>query len=286
MADDDLKIFISWSGDLSKSVTRVIRSWLPKLFDRIDPWMSDVDIQAGTRGLQLIEDRLNESAFGIIVVTTENQHKTWLNFEAGALSKRFEGGSGRVVPILVNFDDFYQIDGPIRQFQGVMLDKDGMRELLQSISNIAESDWPMIEARFEWSWAEFDKAIQKSLSDAGTQPPAPDVTEADLLHDILGRLKSIEKTTGSTKTTVDRSPRIDFDNDSYHAITTVLSACGIGDVLSWTAEYNGTEKRVHVVCASPPDKVALAAAKAMALEHGFTIGFHRRMLAEEDVASG
>ncbi|MFF3066591.1 hypothetical protein ACFVQ3_18790, partial [Oerskovia sp. NPDC057915] len=74
MTEDDLKIFISWSGELSKNITRIIRMWLPKMFDRIDPWMSDIDIQAGTRGLQLIESRLNESAFGIIVVTTENQN--------------------------------------------------------------------------------------------------------------------------------------------------------------------------------------------------------------------
>ena len=193
MADDDLKIFISWSGELSKSVTRLIRAWLPKMFDRIDPWMSDIDIQAGTRGLQLIEERLNASEFGIIVVTTENQNKTWLNFEAGALSKRFEGASGRVVPVLVNFDNFYQIEGPIRQFQSVMLDKDGIRELLQSISSIAAVDWPMVEARFEWSWEGFDKSIRAAVEAVGDQPPAPEIKEADILQDILRRLKSMEK---------------------------------------------------------------------------------------------
>ncbi|WP_068160365.1 TIR domain-containing protein [Rhodococcus phenolicus] len=85
MADGDLKVFTSWSGDFARDITRVIRDWLPKMLDRVDPWMSDIDIQAGTRALQVIEDRLNESEFGIIVVTTANQHSTWLNFEAGAV---------------------------------------------------------------------------------------------------------------------------------------------------------------------------------------------------------
>jgi hypothetical protein len=48
--ESDLKIFISWSGDLAREVTKVLRSWLPKMFDHIDPWASEVDIDAGLRG--------------------------------------------------------------------------------------------------------------------------------------------------------------------------------------------------------------------------------------------
>src|SRR4051812_2549416 len=88
--EHDLKIFISWSGDLAREITKVLRDWLPKMFDHIDPWASEVDIDAGMRGLDVIQDRLNASSFGIIVVTTENMNKPWLNFEAGALSKRLE----------------------------------------------------------------------------------------------------------------------------------------------------------------------------------------------------
>lgn len=161
--------------------------------------------------MQLIEERLNESAFGIIVVTTENQNKTWLNFEAGALSKRFEGGSGRVVPVLVNFEDFYQIEGPIRQFQGVMLDKDGMRELLQSISAISGADWAMVEARFDWSWDEFEDLIRLAVEEAGEQPDPPKITDTILLQDILRRISSIEKASrgGSSPIT---SPPLNSDD--------------------------------------------------------------------------
>ncbi|TSD48572.1 TIR domain-containing protein [Rhodococcus sp. KBS0724] len=270
MADNDLKIFISWSGELAKAVTREIRTWLPKLFDRIDPWMSDIDIQAGTRGLQLIEDRLNNSSFGIIVVTTENQHKTWLNFEAGALSKRFEGGSGRVVPILVNFDDFYQIEGPIRQFQGVMLDKDGMRELLQSITNIAGSDWPMIEARFEWSWKDFEKAIEVARAEAGPQPKAPDVTESDLLQEILARLNSIEKR-GLERPSSARESRERYGNTD--TIIDILSTVGIGDVSSFELGTSSTGMTVEVSCNTMPEPKQAAAARKLASREGYSMTF-------------
>jgi hypothetical protein len=132
----DLKIFISWSGELAKECTKVLRVWLPKMFDHIDPWASDVDIDAGTRGLDAIQERLNDSTFGIIVVTTENMSKPWLNFEAGALSRRLEADLTRVVPLLVNFDAVYQLQGPIAQFQATKLDRDGMSRLCRSIAAV------------------------------------------------------------------------------------------------------------------------------------------------------
>lgn len=194
MADDDLKIFISWSGDLSREITKVIRTWIPKIFDRVDPWMSDIDVEAGTRALQLIEESLNESAFGIIVVTTANQESTWLNFEAGALSKRFDNSLARVVPVLVNFDDFYQITGPIRQFQGVMLNKDGMRKLLQSICQVAGAEWADVESRFEWSWEDFSTRIEEVKEKIANQPAPPDFDPKVALLDIMRRLDHIDNT--------------------------------------------------------------------------------------------
>ena len=255
MTDGDLKIFISWSGDLSREVTRELRQWLPKMFDRIQPWMSDVDIQAGTRALQLIEERLNESSFGIIVVTTENQHKTWLNFEAGALSKRFNNNNARVVPVLVNFDNFYQIDGPIRQFQGVMLNKEGIRDLLQSICSVAGSDWPVIEARLEWSWPEFEAAIADAKDRAGAQPTAPEVTEKSLLQELLSRVESVERNTAPTLVNPSESSlatRVKHSTELFNelspAVELVLRKCDLNfPVLSWSrTKSGGVEVEVEV----------------------------------------
>ncbi|MFE5878356.1 TIR domain-containing protein [Rhodococcus sp. NPDC056506] len=210
---DDVKIFISWSGDLSREITKVIHAWLPKMIDRVDPWMSDIDVQAGSRALQDIETRLNESAFGIIVVTTDNQEKTWLNFEAGALSKRFDNSPTRVVPLLVNFDEFFQITGPIRQFQGVMLQqkgelyKPGMLKLLQSVAVIAEADWDSVSTRFNWSWDEFCEDIRAVIDQAGDQPDPPEFDEKSTLLEIARRLDRIERdgTALSQQSTLDRN---------------------------------------------------------------------------------
>jgi hypothetical protein len=57
--------------------------------------MSKEDIEAGQRWSVEIESHLDASAIGIICVTPENQSEPWLNFEAGAISKKV--GTERLV---------------------------------------------------------------------------------------------------------------------------------------------------------------------------------------------
>jgi hypothetical protein len=98
------------------------------MFDHIDPWASVTDIDAGARGFDEIKERLDVSGFGIIVITTENMEKPWLNFEAGALSKTLDADPNKVVPLLVNFDDVLQLTTPVNQFQAALqIDRQGHR---------------------------------------------------------------------------------------------------------------------------------------------------------------
>ncbi|OBF33266.1 hypothetical protein A5724_19550 [Mycobacterium sp. ACS1612] len=191
--EQDLKIFISWSGDLAREITKVLRDWLPKMFDHIDPWASEVDIDAGMRGLDVIQDRLNASSFGIIVVTTENMNKPWLNFEAGALSKRLEEERNPVVPLLVNFENVYDLQGPVSQFQAIKLDQTGMRGLCRSIAAVIGLDPLKVDARFLWAWPDLEKSIAQAKHAAGKQPEVPPVDEKDLLRGIFSAVRTLEK---------------------------------------------------------------------------------------------
>jgi hypothetical protein len=85
-----MQVFISWSGQRSRAVAEVLRTWLPKVIQSLDPWMSDEDIDAGSRWLADVTTSLNQAKVGLICVTPENQHKPWLLFEAGALSRSIE----------------------------------------------------------------------------------------------------------------------------------------------------------------------------------------------------
>lgn len=192
--EQNLNIFISWSGNLAKGITGVLHRWLPTMFDRVSPWFSDIDIDAGSRGLVAIQERLDVSSFGIIVVTPENMNKPWLLFETGALSRRLEGDLTKVVPLLVGFDDISQLAGsPIFQFQGVKLDEAGARSLCLSIARTVQVPDSTILTRFQRSWPDLQADVEQAIDDAGEQPLPPDIKDSDLLKGLYTSMRTLER---------------------------------------------------------------------------------------------
>ena len=82
-----MKVFLSWSGLRSKAIANALRDWIPDVFQQAEVWMSEHDIEAGARWSNELNNILEESNFGIICLTPENQYAPWITFEAGALSK-------------------------------------------------------------------------------------------------------------------------------------------------------------------------------------------------------
>ena len=60
------KLFLSWSGERSRSVADALKSWLPDLFHDIEVWMSRHDISAGTVWGLEPSSQLEASHFGIL----------------------------------------------------------------------------------------------------------------------------------------------------------------------------------------------------------------------------
>ena len=197
MADEqDFRVFISWSGPLAKEVARVLREWLPTMFDRIQPWFSDTDIPAGATWFGEIQERLNSSDYGIVVITTANWQRPWLNFEAGALSKKLKEDTNKVTPVLVNFEDTAQLTGhPLEQYNAVMLDKDGMWRLCSSIARSATRNVGHVQQRFAQMWPSLSdqiKAAKKTTEEE--QPPPPEVSEPQRLDALTASVRSLEAT--------------------------------------------------------------------------------------------
>ena len=82
-----MRVFKSWAKPQSRAVARLLRDWFPFVINAIQPWMSEEDIDKGARWNANIAEELEGSNFGIICLTPENLESSWLNFEAGALSK-------------------------------------------------------------------------------------------------------------------------------------------------------------------------------------------------------
>jgi hypothetical protein len=114
--------------------------------------MSEEDVGAGERGLTVIAEEFADTNFGIIVVTQENPESQWLNYESGALSKNVRDETVRVAPSLVDFTQKGDVTGPIGQFQGRLLDRHGIEDILVEIAKVAKVDEQKVRERFGFAW--------------------------------------------------------------------------------------------------------------------------------------
>ncbi|MET8203915.1 toll/interleukin-1 receptor domain-containing protein [Micromonospora taraxaci] len=187
----DLKIFISWSGEPSRQIARALRDWLSMVVQHVEPWMSDEEIQSGTRWNDSIARSLDETNFGIVCATRANQAAPWLMFEAGALAKRLE--QARVVPLCLDLEPS-DITSPLQAFQARRLNEDGMRRLVYELSELAENPRPResIDALFDAMWPRLQAAVTAAAT--ATAPPGkPRRTSEDMLAELVTRVRSIER---------------------------------------------------------------------------------------------
>lgn len=193
-----MKVFLSWSGDKSKAIAKLLKVWLPSVLQAIEnPWMSDVDIESGANWSASIGIQLNSADYGIICVTRENQARPWLNFEAGAISKLVDGA----VPLLIDFPSPTDLaGGPMSQLQVRMLNEEGMLLMLTDMN--ARLSRPLepavLQLAFERGYPEFVTGYQEILADPQyTSITAPRDRESkvdEVLEIVRGLARSVPQT--------------------------------------------------------------------------------------------
>lgn len=192
-----MKVFISWSGERAKKVATVWKQLITEVFDDVVAFMSEEDIGAGERGLSKVATELAGTNFGIIVVTPGNQNSQWLNYEAGALSKGVDDQTVRVAPSLVGFKLKSDSTGPLAQFQGTLLNAEGIERILVEIAKVAGVNQDSVRKRFRWAWGgDYEDLFSKASSpidrsELGRHRPAPEV-----LDEILTLARGISRSIG------------------------------------------------------------------------------------------
>lgn len=185
-----MKVFLSWSGDLSHKVALTLRDWLPSVIQSIEPYVSSEDIDKGARWSTDIASELADSSYGILCVTKENLHAPWLTFEAGALSKTMD--KSYVSPFLFDIKRS-EVNGPILQFQSTVFEKDDVKKLLLSL-NKADSGEQLTAERLEkaldvW-YPDLEKQLNTLLQEqpkqvAEAEPEQQESFSNEILEEIL-----------------------------------------------------------------------------------------------------
>lgn len=183
-----MKIFISWSGETSLEVARALRRWLADVFHDVEVWMSDQDIDIGSRWAKELDTELAGTNFGILCLTADNLSAPWLLFEAGSLAK--DPTLSQVVPYRFGLTEG-EVSPPLSKFQGVGADKEGTWKLVKAINDSRktplESD--RLKRAFEKWWPDLLRDLQAIDMPAESVPIRDD---REILEEILTTVRRLD----------------------------------------------------------------------------------------------
>lgn len=185
-----MKVFISWSGDLSRNVAALLKNWLPSVLQGIDPWMSQDDIQKGSVWFNDIQGALGSVTVGVLCVTQANLTAPWLLFEAGALSKGLT--STRVCPLLIDVDQS-DIEPPLALLNCAKTTKEDMLKLVHAINanrGDGKLSTDLVIRVFEKWWPDFERDLGEIIKSTSSAPKKHRKSE-DVLGEILSTVRSL-----------------------------------------------------------------------------------------------
>lgn len=203
-----MKIFLSWSGELSRELAEALREWLPAVLQSVKPFFTPNDIEKGARWGKDISKELEASSFGIFCLTKENLTKPWIMFEAGALSNRID--TSRVCPVLFGVDNA-DLEGPLVQFQTAPFSEAEICKLMKTLnSGLGEQrlEDGVLTTVFEMWWPKLNEKVVKILERHANKPASTSSTRSD--REILEEVLQLTRLNASVGTKASRmSERID-----------------------------------------------------------------------------
>lgn len=277
-----MKVFISWSGDTSKSLAEVLRQWLPSVLQAVKPYYSADDIAKGARWNTEIAVELQSARVGLICLTADNLSAPWVMFEAGALSKSLE--TSRVCPLLFGGVEPTDISGPLVQFQAAQFGKTEMKRVTRMMNaelGDAALGSEVLEGVFEMWWPQLDSRVRAILDGApaaraekgGNRDPK------DLLEELLVLTRGLAVSGATVRQTSVLGPRVLRDlADGWRRLTEGLILRGSDPVLLGAARKLWIPLQ-YVLLRAPPDRYREAVAGAESL------GIHSREVSTSPAAA-
>lgn len=157
-----MKIFVSWSGDLSRKVAEMLKKWIPCIIQSVEVFFSPEDIEKGDNWDRTISTQLSECKYGIICLTAKNTNAPWVNFEAGAIAKTLDS---KVAALMIDIKPS-DIRGPLSRYQATKFEKDDFYQLICSINKTLETplDDNILKNAFEAMWTTMEMEVNNVIN--------------------------------------------------------------------------------------------------------------------------
>lgn len=210
-----MKIFLTWSGTRSREVAQLLYDWLPQVIQAIEPQFSP-HLEKGAKWITQLDEWLEETSFGIAILTPENLRSEWLHYEVGALSK--QTADARVCTFLIGLTPS-DVALPLSKFQHTGMEKADIFKLVSDINRYlatlsggnALTDERLKKA-FETGWNEFDQKL-KALVAKSITANATNVarSESDILEELLETVREMRREQLElSRNTIQRATKEDF----------------------------------------------------------------------------
>ena len=179
-----MKVFVSWSGELSCKIAELLKKWLPCIIQSVDVFFSPEDIEKG--------DNWDKTIYGIICLTSDNTMAPWINFEAGAIAKTLDS---KITALMVNVKPS-DIKGPLSRYQATKFEKNDFFQLISEINKAQEIslEQSILQNTFDTMWNSLEKEansiIEKYSSTQSNQSENKDSIENAPLEEILQLLRT------------------------------------------------------------------------------------------------
>src|ERR1044072_7598819 len=188
-----MKIFVSWSGELSHKVALFLKEWFPNVIQTVELYVSSEDIDKGARWFAEVGSELENVQFGIVCLTHENINAPWVLFESGAISKTVS--QSRVAPLLIDLSPA-ELKGTLVQFQATSITEPDIRKLARTVNALSEitlKDTQLDRVFNKW-WPELEQFLAQVASTITQEESRKrQRNDRELLEEILLHVRAIAR---------------------------------------------------------------------------------------------
>lgn len=236
-----MKVFISWSGDQSKTLAEIFRKWLPGVLQAVRPYFSPDDISKGARWEAEISKELSSSGIGLLFLTPDNTDAPWLLFEAGALAKNLE--KSKVCPLLFGIEPT-DIKGPLVQFQAARFEIEEIKRVVKMINAELEEHSlapDVLDQVFEMWWPKLESQVSEVLKAQPEKRRSKESgrTERDLIEEVLSLTRTLSRSSPAADRNDINPAAVDDIARTVKELALLASEGGYPEVTHMVRRLNG-----------------------------------------------